>query len=105
MQERDRALVNANRNKLDVELRRKYNRLRNRVIKQTRKTKSKHFCDKIEANKDNPKQLWRQLNTIGYSNKSKEKSKIVLEIDGEKCFDSIRLANIMGDYFLTVPEN
>ena len=59
---------------------------------------------KIEKNKDNPKLLWRQLNTMGYSNKSKEKSKIVLEIDGEKCFDSIKLANTMGDYFLTVAE-
>ena len=104
MQERDRALFNANRNKSDTELRKKYNRLRNKIIKQTRKAKSKHFCEKIEENKDNPKLLWRQLNTIGYSNKSKEKSKIVLEIDGEKCFDSIKLANTMGDYFLTVVE-
>ena len=104
MQERDRALFNANRNKSDTELRKKYNRLRNKIIQQTRKTKSKHFCEKIEENKDNPKLLWRQLNTIGYSNKSKEKSKIVLEIDGDKCFDSIKLANTMGDYFLKVAE-
>ena len=100
----DRALFNANRNKSDTELRKKYNRLRNKIIKQTRKAKSKHFCEKIEENKDNPKLLWRQLNTIGYSNKSKEKSKIVLEIEGEKCFDSTKLANTMGDYFLTVAE-
>ena len=104
MQERDRALFNANRNKSDSELRKRYNRLRNKVIKQTRKTKSKHFCEKIEENKENPKLLWRQLNSIGYSNKSKEKSKIVLEIDGEKCFDPIKLANNMGEYFLTVAE-
>ena len=104
MQERDRALFNANRNKSDSELRKRYNRLRNKVIKQTRKTKSKHFCEKIEENKENPKLLWRQLNSIGYSNKSKEKSKIVLEIDGEKRFDPIKLANNMGEYFLTVAE-
>ena len=104
MQERDRALYNANHNKSDSNLRSTYKRLRNKVIKQTRKIKSKHFCEKIEENKDNPKLLWRQLNTIGYSNKSKEKSKIVLEIDGEKCFDSKILANKMGDYFLTVAE-
>ena len=52
MQERDRALFNANRNKSDTELRKKYNRLRNKIIKQTRKAKSKHFCEKIEENKD-----------------------------------------------------
>ena len=104
MQERDRALYNANHNKSDSNLRSTYKRLRNKVIKQTRKIKSKHFCEKIEENKDNPKLLWRQLNTIGYSNKSKEKSKIVLEIDGEKCFDSKILANKMGDYFLTIDE-
>ena len=43
MQERDRALFNANRNKSDTELRKKYNRLRNKIIKQTRKAKSKTF--------------------------------------------------------------
>ena len=42
---------NANRNKSDTELRKKYNRLRNKIIKQTRKAKSKHFCEKIEENK------------------------------------------------------
>ena len=99
MQERDRALFKANRNISDSELRKKFNRLRNRVIKQTRKAKSKHFCEKVEENKDNPKLLWRQLNTLGYSNKSKEKSKIVLEVNGEKCFDAKKLANTMGDYF------
>ena len=45
MQERDRALFIANRNKSDTELRKKYNRLRNKIIKQTRKAKSKHFCE------------------------------------------------------------
>ena len=43
MQERDRVLFNANRNKSDTELRKKYNRLRNKIIKQTKKAKSKHF--------------------------------------------------------------
>ena len=61
MQERDRALFNANRNKSDTELRKKYNRLRNKIIQQTRKTKSKHFCEKKEENKDNLKLLWWQL--------------------------------------------
>ena len=37
MQETDKALYNANRNKSDNELRKTYNRLRNKAIKQTRK--------------------------------------------------------------------
>ena len=83
MWERDRALYKANRNKQNQNFRTNYNNLRNRVIKLNRKTKSNHFRKKVEEHKNNPKQLWNQFKTLGYSNKSKEKSRIILEINNE----------------------
>ena len=84
MWERDRALYKANNNKQNQNLRTNYNKLRNKVITLNRQTKANHFCKKVEENKNNPKQLWNQFKTLGYSNKSKEKSRIILEIDNEK---------------------
>merc|ERR1712106_562909 len=78
MRERDRALYNANRNKQNPDLRKVFNKLRNKVIKLNRQKKSSHFCNKVEEHKNDPKQLWKQLKTLGYSNKSKEKPRIIL---------------------------
>ena len=105
MWERDRALYKANRNKQNPNFRTIYNNLRNRVIKLNRKTKSNHFRKKVEEYKNNPKQLWNQFRSLGYSNKSKEKSRIVLEINKEKCFDPLRVVNEIANYFLTVASN
>ncbi|CAL4138853.1 unnamed protein product, partial [Meganyctiphanes norvegica] len=46
--------------------------------------------------------LWKQFKTLGYSNKSKEKSQIVLEIKKEKCFDPKIVVNSMNNFFLTI---
>ena len=81
IQERDKALNQANNERSNPDLRKYYNKLRNRVKKLIRKTKANFFQDKVEEHKDNPKLLWKQLNTLGYSNKSKEKSRMVLEIN------------------------
>ena len=83
MRERDRALYKSNQNKDNPELRAKFNRLRNNVTKLIKKTKSNHFCNKVEEHKNNPKMLWKQFKSLGYSNKSKEKSKIILEINND----------------------
>ena len=105
MRERDNALYNANRNKQDPELRKFFNKLRNKVVKLNRQKKSRHFCDKVEEHKNDPKQLWKQLKTLGYSNKCKEKPRIILEINNEKCFDPIKVVNEISKYFLTVAAN
>ena len=102
--ERDRALFKANRNKLNHELREKYNKLRNKVVKMIRQAKANHFSKKVEEYKNNSKQLWEQLKSLGYSNKIKEKSRIILEICNEKCFDPIKVVNNISNYFLTVAE-
>ena len=90
-------LTKSNSNKKDNDLRKLYNTLRNKVTKMIRKTKADHFQNKVEEHKDKPSPLWKQLQTIGYSNKSKEKSRIVLEIDNEKC--------ILGSQLQVATEN
>ena len=33
------------------------------------------------------KKLWGHLKTLGYKNKVKDRSKIVIDLEGEKCYD------------------
>ena len=56
----------------------------------------------VDEHKDNSNLLWKQFQTLGYSNKSKEKSRTVLEIENEKCFDSKKVANHMNNFYLTI---
>ena len=100
IEERDRALDQSRKERSNPDHRKYYNKLRNRVTKLIRKTKANFFQDKVEEHKDNPKLLWKQLNTLGYSNKSKEKSRTVLEINGEKCHEPKAVSNHMNNYFL-----
>merc|ERR1711888_465871 len=100
--EREKALTQSNNEKSNPDLRKNYSKLRNRVTKLIRKTKANFFQNKIEERKDNSKLLWKQLNTLGYSNKSKEKSRTVLEINGEKCHNPKTVSNYMNNFFLTL---
>merc|ERR1711989_194276 len=52
--------------------------------------------------KSNPKSLWKQFKSLGYSNKNKEKSRIVLEIDNEKCFDPKKVAQHTCNFFINI---
>ncbi|CAL4098895.1 unnamed protein product, partial [Meganyctiphanes norvegica] len=99
LQDRDRALFQSNKNRLNNELRKNYSKLRNKAIKLIRKTKANYFSDKVEEHKENPKLLWKQFKTLGYSNKNKEKSRIILEIDNEKCFDPKKVVNNINNFF------
>ena len=73
IEERDKALNLANSNKENNILRQHFNILRNKVQREIKKGKSNYFRNKIDENKNNPKQLWKQFKSLGYSNKSKEK--------------------------------
>ena len=77
-------------------------KLLNKAIKLISKTKANYFSDKVEEHKENPKLLWKQFKTLGYSNKNKEKSRIILEIDNEKCFDPKKVVNNINNFFLTI---
>ena len=49
-----------------------------------------------------PKKLWSHLKTLGYSSKPNSKGKIVLEIDGELCYDTLSVCEYINKFFTTV---
>ena len=73
--------------------------------REIRKAKTNFFKDKIEENKDNPKNLWKHFKSLGYSSKSSSKSKIILDIDNNLCFNPKENSNHMNNYFLNVASN
>ena len=69
--ERDKALTIANKNKRNKALRNHFNFLRNKVQREVRKAKSNYLKDRLEENKNNPKKIWKQFKMLVYSNKRK----------------------------------
>ena len=61
-----------------------------------------YFSNKIEGHKDNPKKVWDYFKPLGYSHKSKGKSNIVLEINNEKWFDNMLVAEPFNNYYINV---
>ena len=102
IQERDKALNLAIKNKTNNVLRQRFNFLRNKVQREVKKGKTDYFKNKIDENKNNPKQLWKQFKSLGYSNKSKVNSKIVLETDDEICFEPQKIAQYMNNNFFNI---
>ena len=105
IRERDKVLYKSNKNKDDKELRSKFNLLRNKVQREIRKAKTNFFKDKIEENKDNPKKLWKQFKSLGYSSKCTSNSKIILDINNDPCFEPQKISDHMNNYFLNVASN
>ena len=77
-------------------------KLRNKVQRDVRMTKAEYFSSKIEEHKNDSKKLWQQLKTLGYSNKTKGETKVVLDIDGEMCLDSYRAANYINEFYTSI---
>ena len=83
IRQRDKALEYANRFKENGELRKQFNLLRNKVQREVKKAKSNYLKNKIEDDKKISKEIWRQCKTLGYSNKHKDNSKVILNTDNE----------------------
>ena len=80
-------------------------KIRNQIQRDIKKAKASYFSNKIEENKNNPKGLWKQFKSLGYSSKGKDQSQIVLTVDGEKCFDLKRVADCFNDFYTNVAGN
>jgi hypothetical protein len=63
-------------------------KLRNKIQRDIKKAKSLYFQKQIEENRNNSKKLWQNLKNLGYSSKGKDSSKVVIDIQGTKCFDA-----------------
>ena len=99
IRERDSWLKKFKNNKHVLEYYSNYCRLRNKVQKHVRKAKQDYMVNKISENKNNPKKLWQNLKTLGYSKKGDESGKIVLNKDGVKIHESKDVANHFNTFF------
>ena len=48
------------------------------------------------------KKLWEYLKNLGYNDKSKRKGKIVWDIDGELCYDTLSVCNYIIGFFTNI---
>ena len=80
-------------------------RTRNQIQRDIKKAKASYFSDKIEENKNNPKGLWKQFRSLGYSSNGKDQSQIVLTVNGEKCFNSTVVADCFNEFYTNVAGN
>ena len=99
---RDHLLYKFRKDRKRTDLCKEYCRMRNKIQRDVRSAKAEHFSSKIEEHKHDSKKLWQQLKTLGYSNKTKGENKVVLDIDGETCFDSNKVANYINEFYTSV---
>ena len=102
IRERDSLLAKFNKNKHMSEYYKEYCKLRNKVQREIRSAKQQYILHKIEANKNDSKKLWKNLKELGYQNKTKDSTNMVLDIDGKKCFENKEVANHFNKFFTGV---
>ena len=96
---RDQLLYKFNKDKTKTGLYKEYRQVRNKIQRDIRSAKSEYFSNQIEEHKNEPKKLWQQLKSLGYNNKSsKSETKVVLDINGETCFDCNKVANYFNEF-------
>ena len=105
IRERDRLLLLSNKNKSNKDLRKLFNETRNKLQREIKKAKANYLKNKVEENQNDSKKLWGELKSLGYSSKVKDSSKVLINIDGEKCENSNKLADSFQKYFLNVASN
>lgn len=86
-------------NKSNLSMLSEYRKARNKVQELVKKAKSNYVSDKIEEDRNNPKNLWTHLKNLGHSNKNKGNSQIILEVDNEICYDSLTVGNHINNFF------
>ncbi|XP_072017060.1 uncharacterized protein [Amphiura filiformis] len=102
---RDQLLYDFKEDRSNADLYKQYCKVRNKIQRDIKRAKAEYFSSKIDEHKNNPKKLWQQLKALGYSTKTKEQCKVVLEIDGETCFDSTKVADHINTFYTTVASN
>ena len=76
--------------------------MRNAVQRDVKFAKQNFFRRKIDQNKGDSGKLWKQLSSLGYSNKGGGSSNIVLEEGGTKVFEAPRVANMFNRFYTSV---
>ena len=83
-----------------------YNKFRNRVVSEQRKSKKKYFHDFFQRHQSNIKMLWSGTRSIvNIKNKSKLSLISQLKYDGTCVNDPPKIGNIFNNYFVNVGPN
>ena len=99
---RGKLLYRFRKNKQDKILYSDFCKARNNVQRLIKKAKSDFLVNKIEKNQNNSKELWKCIKTLGFGDKNKAQSKIVLEINVELCFEEKEIANHFNQFYMTI---
>ena len=90
------------RNKSDISLHAEYSCIRNQVQRDIKMAKANHFRDKMGQSEGDSGKLWGLLKSLGYSKSDCSSSKVVVEKDGVKIFDSLHVADLFNDFYSNV---
>ena len=105
IRERDSWLRRSRKDKHEPDHYLNYRKLRNKVHTDIRNAKRHYMINKIDENRDNPKQLWKHLKDLGYQSNSKGSTNIVLDVDGKKCHDKKAVADHFNQFFTQIAAN
>ena len=78
-----------------------YQKIRNSVNSQIRKTKRSYFLTNIEVNKNNPKKTWKTLNSL-LGKKSKNTIVRNIKVEGHDITEPKKIAELFNNYFVNV---
>ena len=92
------------RNSKNSDIYSEYCKIRNKVQRLVKQSKKEYFNSQVDEYKQKPRLLWKCLRQLGYSNKTKEKSKIGLNIENEICFEDAKVANCFNLFFTSIAE-
>ena len=82
-----------------------YNKIRNEIQRDIRRAKAGYLRNSFDKNMGKPKKLWQQLKNLGYSNKCKVNTNIVLRIASKICYDTHEICNYINTFFTTIASN
>ena len=73
---------------------------RNMVQREVKTAKADYLSYKMEGNKNNPRNLWQQIKSLGYIDKTRSSPSIVLNIDDQNCYDNNKIADYFNSFLL-----
>ena len=89
----------------DGNLKENFKKLRNEIQREVKIAKSSFMEKELEQNINKPKKLWQNLQSLGYSNKTRSRTNIVLRISDKLCYDTLEICNHINDFFTNIASN
>ena len=82
-----------------------YNKARNEVQRDIKDAKANYITNSLESNLGKPKKLWSQLKLLGYNDKTKGSTNIVLNVGNKLCYDTKAICSYINTFFTTIATN